>query len=191
MSHSEEIKYREIITKAVCGKGKKYSKEHHVVKTPHKPSSILGCWIINHKYEADRKGDSVEIAGFYDINIWYSYEDNTKTEVTTENVQYKEYVPLTMRDKEVMSDDFDVIARTIKQPNTLEASIGDKDREVRVEVEREFAAEIVGETKVCIQIHPDAEDHDYEDIKWDEQVSDEELKEIDTDFLGGKHDYKD
>ncbi|SDH00451.1 spore coat protein E [Alteribacillus persepolensis] len=185
-SEKDNARYREIVTKAVCGKGKKHCKDTHVVKPPQKPTSILGCWIINHEYEADRKGDSVEIVGSYDINVWYSYDENTKTDVTSENVTYSEVVPLAMKQKELLSDEVDVIARTLKQPNTIEASIGDKGKDVKVEVEKEFSAEIVGETKVCIQIHPDAEDDDYRNISFDEQVSDEELKKIDTDFLDDK-----
>ncbi|MBB6449233.1 spore coat protein E [Geomicrobium halophilum] len=183
--------YREIITKAVCGKGKKFSKTTHSIKPNHRPTSILGCWVINHKYDAKRKGDSVEINGDYDINVWYSYDNNTKTDVATEKVSYKETIPLTMRSDEVMTDDLDVIARATKQPNTLEASIDKKEKEVCVEVEREFAAEVVGETKVCILIHPDKEDEYYRDIKWEEQVSDQELKdEIEPDFLGRRpHDF--
>ncbi|SDI95470.1 outer spore coat protein CotE [Natribacillus halophilus] len=177
--------YREIITKAVIGKGKKFSKTTHTIKPAHRPTSILGCWVINHHYDARRKGDSVEITGNYDINVWYSYEDNTKTDVASEKVSYKEHVPLKMRADEVMTDDFDVIARATKQPNTIEASISKKDKEVNVEVEKEFAAEVVGETKVSILVHPSKEDDYYRDVKWDEQVSDEELKDdIKPDFLG-------
>ncbi|QQK80174.1 outer spore coat protein CotE [Salicibibacter cibi] len=184
MDHKKEH-YREIITKAVCGKGKKFSKTTHTIKPAHRPSSILGCWVINHKYDAKRKGDSVEITGDYDINVWYSYENNTKTDVASEKVSYKEHVPLKMRSDEVMTDDFDVIARATKQPNTIEASISKKDKEVNVEVEREFAAELVGETKISILVHPDKEDDYYQDVKWADQVSDQELKDdIQPDFLG-------
>ncbi len=77
--------YREIITKAVIGKGRKFNKDTHVVNPTHQPSSILGCWIINHLYNAKRKGDDkVELNGSYDINVWYSYNDHTKTEVERE-----------------------------------------------------------------------------------------------------------
>ena len=40
--------YKEIITKAVIGKGKKYFKNKYSVKSEVVPSTILGCWIINH-----------------------------------------------------------------------------------------------------------------------------------------------
>jgi spore coat protein E len=40
--------YKEIVTKAVIGKGKKYFKNKYSVKSEVVPSTILGCWIINH-----------------------------------------------------------------------------------------------------------------------------------------------
>lgn len=40
--------YKEIVTKAVIGKGKKYFKNSYSLKPADKPSNVLGCWVINH-----------------------------------------------------------------------------------------------------------------------------------------------
>ena len=40
--------YKEIVTKAVIGKGKKKYKNSYQVTVENTPSTILGCWIINH-----------------------------------------------------------------------------------------------------------------------------------------------
>lgn len=40
--------YKEIVTKAVIGKGKKKYKNKYQIQTEQVPSTILGCWIINH-----------------------------------------------------------------------------------------------------------------------------------------------
>lgn len=40
--------YKEIVTKAIIGKGKKYFKNDYTLTPEEKPSTILGCWIINH-----------------------------------------------------------------------------------------------------------------------------------------------
>lgn len=40
--------YREIVTKAVIGKGKKSFSNHYSLIPEEKPSTILGCWVINH-----------------------------------------------------------------------------------------------------------------------------------------------
>lgn len=40
--------YKEIVTKAVIGKGKKYFKDNYSMDVENKPTTILGCWVINH-----------------------------------------------------------------------------------------------------------------------------------------------
>ena len=40
--------YKEIVTKAVIGKGKKYFKDNYSIDVEHTPTTILGCWVINH-----------------------------------------------------------------------------------------------------------------------------------------------
>lgn len=40
--------YKEIVTKAVIGKGKKYFKNNYKITTSDQPTTILGCWVINH-----------------------------------------------------------------------------------------------------------------------------------------------
>ena len=40
--------YREIVTKAVIGKGKITNDSEIVVNPSNNPSKVLGCWVINH-----------------------------------------------------------------------------------------------------------------------------------------------
>ncbi|MBU9722664.1 MULTISPECIES: outer spore coat protein CotE [Bacillaceae] len=180
-----ELNYREIITKAVCGKGRKFSQASHAISPGEKPTSILGCWIINHKYQAAKKGDAIEVRGKYDINIWYSYSNNTKTNVATETVTYTDVVPLSMQDKNVLSDQLEVIARAVQQPNTLEATIAANGTDVNVQVEREFLVEVIGETKVCVYVNPDGCTDDWDDKVWDYDVEDEDFEDLDPNFLMG------
>ena len=113
--------YREIITKAVIGKGRKFKQDTNYITPTHRPSSILGCWIINHHYHAKLINDeTVEIKGSYDANVWYAFNDNTKTEVVSERVEYCDKIPLSIRDKHHLGDECEVIAKVIQQPNCLE-----------------------------------------------------------------------
>lgn len=179
--------YREIITKAVCGKGKKFTQETHSVSPSHKPSSILGCWVINHLYNAKKKSeDTVEVNGSYDINIWYSYNDNTKTEVVTERVTYCDYIPLSVKDDYCINDDFDVICKVIQQPNCLECNISNKGHKINVDIEREFLVQVIGETKVYVKVDHDGYKYADDEDAWDFEVTDDELSEVNPDFLEGK-----
>lgn len=174
--------YREIITKAVVAKGRKFTQSNHTICPAHTPSSILGCWIINHKYEAKKVGNKVEICGTYDINVWHSYNDNTKTEVVTERVSYTDVIKLKHRDPECF-DDQEVIARVLQQPNCCEAVISPSGRKIIVHVEREFLVEVIGETKVCVSIHPGKCSCD--DDEWGIGVDDDEFEDLNPNFLVG------
>ncbi|ENH96673.1 spore coat protein E [Gracilibacillus halophilus YIM-C55.5] len=177
--------YREIITKAIIGKGRKFTQDTDVITPSHRPSSILGCWIINHHYHAKlKKEDVVEIRGSYETNVWYAYHDNTKTEVVTETVEYCDKVPLTIRDEHHLGEESDVFAKVIQQPNCLECSIEERGNRIKVDVEREFLVEVMGETKVYVKVDPKGKVYDEEE--WDLALSDDELDEIDPDFLANK-----
>lgn len=171
--------YREIITKAVVAKGRKYTKANNAITPQHQPSSILGCWVINHKYDARKVGKKVEISGSYDVNVWYSHHDNTKTSVVTEKVEYKDIIKLHYRDPDCL-DDKDVSANVIQQPNCVEAVISKKGNKILVSTEREFKVEVIGETKVCVVIGECPNDHDDD---WEEAFDESELDEINPDFL--------
>ena len=43
--------YREIVTKTVLGKAKKSFINHYTLTPEEKPTTILGCWVINHKFK--------------------------------------------------------------------------------------------------------------------------------------------
>lgn len=40
--------FKEIVTKAVVGKGKKYFKNNYTIEASDTPTTVLGCWVINH-----------------------------------------------------------------------------------------------------------------------------------------------
>jgi spore coat protein E len=155
-----DLQSREIITKAVCGKGRKFSQVNHTVVPPHAPTSILGAWIINNQYEAQKAGESVEVIGTYDINIWYSYDKNTKTDVAKETVSYVDVVPLSYLDKKHRGHTAEVSAQATQEPNCIEANVSSTGDGVVIRVEREFRVELVAETKVRVIVSP----HDFDDF---------------------------
>ena len=40
--------YKEIVTKAVIGKGKKSFNDVYTITPEIAPTTVLGCWVINH-----------------------------------------------------------------------------------------------------------------------------------------------
>jgi spore coat protein E len=186
MPIDQDLQCREILTKAVCGKGRKFSHVSHTVTPPNGPTSILGAWIINNQYEAVKSGENVEVVGTYDINIWYSYDRNTKTDVAKETISYVEVVPLSYLDKKHKPSTAEVSATATQEPNCVEAGISANGNGVVIRVEREFAVEMIAETKVCVVVCPngchdldektvdfDGVEGDYEDL--DPELLDDEV----------------
>lgn len=40
--------YKEIVAKSIIGKGKKSFKNNYEIEVEESPSTVLGCWVINH-----------------------------------------------------------------------------------------------------------------------------------------------
>lgn len=175
---NKQLRCREIITKAVCGKGRKFSTSTHTVTPPHRPTSILGAWVINTKYEAVKSSSGVEVIGTYDINIWYSYNENSQTDVAKESVKFVENVPLYYLDPKHRASTTEVFAESITEPNCIEANISSSGDSVVVRIEREFAVEMIAETKVSVAVVPggcpdiDGKDFDHEADESDEEFDD-------------------
>ena len=53
--------YKEIVTKAVIGKGKKSFNDNYKIETQDKPTTVLGCWVINHKFKGYKSGDKIGV----------------------------------------------------------------------------------------------------------------------------------
>lgn len=170
---------REIVTKAVIGKGKKkftIASSLNILESL--PDSILGCWLINHKFEAKKSGDTVEVRGSYDVNVWYSYEGNTKTEVARKTINYGEYVNIHRLVRDYLSESNEVMARTLQQPTCTDAKI--EDGAIVVEVEFEMLVEVIGETKMRVAILGPVE---YDaDLEIDDEIDAIE-QHINTNFL--------
>ena len=165
--------YKEIVTKAVISKGKKLFVTNNIV-TVDNPSTVLGCWIINHDFNGTKSKDKVVINGTYDVNIWYSYDNDTKTDVIKERKTYQEII--NMRDRDDI-DGEEVIVRSLKQPTCSKAEIDGNN--INYVVEKELGIELVGNVKVKIEA-------DEGDEEWDEIVEEdknEEIDNIDEDFI--------
>ena len=158
--------YREIVTKAVIAKGKKLFTSNHEVISTNKPSTILGVWVINHNFNGIKNNDEIRINGSYDVNVWYSYDNDTKTEVLKETNQYSEIVRMREREE---ADDEQIIVRSLKQPNCIKVDIdGDK---IKYTIEKELGVELVGDVKVKVQADDDED-------PWDEIIEESNSEDV-------------
>lgn len=164
--------FKEIVTKAVIGKGKKFFKNNYVLEATDHPNTVLGCWVINHSFKGYKSGDKIGVDGSYDINIWYSYDNDSKTGVLSKRIDYNDTFTVRVREDSDVGSDTDIIVRALKQPNCTKVTIQD-DGKINFDIEKELGVEIVGETKVKIAVEDDEE-------PWEiiaDEVSDEEIQE--------------
>ena len=166
--------YKEIVTKAVVGKGKKYFNNTYTIEATNTPSTVLGCWVINHKFKGYKSGDKIGVDGSYDVNIWYSYENDSKTTVINKQIKYNDIFNVKIKDDADIAGDTDIIVRTLKQPTCKKVDIGENNT-ITFDIEKELGVEIVGETKMKIAIEEDEEP--WQNL--DEEVTENIEKEID------------
>lgn len=166
--------YREIVTKAIIGKGKKTFVNKYSLTVNNKPSTILGCWVINHNFKGYKMNEKVELTGSCDVNIWYSYDNDTKTDVVKDTITYNELVNVTRKSGSDLTNNEEIIVRSLKQPTCINVTVS--GNVIEYEIEKELGVEIVGDTKVRIAI--DSNEDEWEEIKDSEEEKIE--KEIDN-----------
>lgn len=165
--------YKEIVTKAIIGKGKKDFKDTYSLELDTKASTVLGCWVINHNFKGYPKDGKIVIDGSFDVNIWYSYDNDTKTNVVSKNITYNDITSVKAKD---ITDETEVIVRSLKQPTVSKVDV--KDNTIEFIIEKELGIEIIGDTKAKILVE---EDEDPWEIigDVDEQID----KEVSEDYI--------
>lgn len=112
------------------------------------------------------------INGNFDANVWYSYDNDTKTNVITKTITYTEEEKLNLQNKDVVNED--IIIRSLKQPTCISAH--ESGMEIELEIEKELGVEIIGDTKVKVN-SVDEEDN------WDMLEDTDNLDSINTDYI--------
>ena len=168
--------YKEIVAKTIIGKGRKTSKDKYTLIPENKPNTVLGCWVINNNFKGTNNKNDINITGSFDVNVWYSYDNDSKTAVSTQNFTYEDNMKLRVKDYDALNNDNEIIIRNLKQPTVQDVKI--KGNEVILSIEKELGVELVGEGKVKIATFE-------EELPWDE-VLDNGPSDIKEDYLSDK-----
>ena len=142
---------RESVTRAVLAKGRKTFRICETITPDNPPYSVLGCWVINHEFEATQNEKQVELFGNFEINIWYAYNNNTQTEIARAKTTYQGVIKVRDIVCDATTDHKDVIVRILQQPTCTNACINDGN--IEVEVVFDALAEIIGETKMMVNVY--------------------------------------
>ena len=169
------MNYKEIVTKAVIAKGKKNSTNNYTLQTEETPNTILGCWVINHTFNGTNLGNKVLVNGNFDVNVWYSYDNDSKTAVSTQKFSYTDTMKMNVDEA---SGSNEVIDKSIQQPTVSDVSI--KDGIVNLNITKELGIEIVGDTKIKVPV--EELDDDYIELTDDEDTI-QSVDKVDTNYL--------
>lgn len=174
--------YKEIVTKTIIGKGKKVFKNDYEITVDKDINNVLGCWVINHNLRGKKDEDYIKINGSYDINIWYSYDNNTKTNVVSKKMFYEEKVRVKVRENGDLNDNSEIIIRSLKNPTCIDVS--NEDKTIKYTISKELGIEIVGDAKIRIPVSNTEDDYDL--IIDEDAVNDEIDKNVNINYLDNK-----
>ena len=167
--------FKEIVTKAIIGKCKKKVISSYDIECDEKPNTILGCWVINHSFRGVNNLGKVNVSGSFDVNVWYSYDNDTKTAVTTRKFSYTDAINVPIKDNSKIDSNSEIIVNALKQPTVTD-----------LKIEKELGIEVIGNATVKIQVEDDYDD--YEEV-YDEENNDElniNVDDLNDDYLENK-----
>jgi spore coat protein E len=171
--------YSEIVTKAVIGKGKKNNVTIHQLIIENKVSKVLGCWIINNQFECVNCENHVEVRGSFELHTWYGYDHDTKSDLIKKEIKYIEEIPLKFKNNEMLTPNVEIKGFCSKYPTCIALQLT-KDGNIEASVEKEYVVDIIGETKLRVQISQGIDDD------W---VIDEEIdNSVNVDYIKDKKD---
>ena len=168
--------YKEIVTKAVIGKGKKSFSDSYTVTPETIPTTVLGCWVINHAFKGYPNSGKIVIDGSFDVNIWYSYDNDTKTNVISKKITYTNTSIVNVKNGEI-TPDTEVIVRSLKQPTCSKVEIVDGN--ISFHIDKELGIEIIGDTKAKILVEDDEDEWQIIDDDVDAQID----KEVNENYI--------
>ena len=162
--------FKEIVTKAVIGKAKKTNSMHFSFTPDESVDTVLGCWVINHNFSGTNQSGKVGVTGSFDVNVWYAYDNDTKTKVKSKKFGYNEILNVPLKDEATLTNTSEIIVRSLKQPTVTNVAVSDGN--IVLDIEKELGVEIVGDTKIKVPIEDSFDD--YEEI-----VDESEMDTID------------
>ncbi len=169
--------FKEIITKSVIGKAKKTNSMNFSFTPDEKANTVLGCWVINHNFSGVNQSGKVGVNGSFDVNVWYSYDNDTKTKVNTKRFNYHELLNVPLKDEATLTNNSEIIVRSLKQPTVTNVKI--ENDNIVLDLEKELGVEIVGDTLIKVPVEDDYDD--YEEILDD--VEEESIDSVDENYL--------
>ena len=173
--------FREIAAKTLTGKGKlTYFYEKKLVLSED-VSKLLGCWIIDLKHEYYVKNKEVFLKGSYSIQLWYALNNDQKSSVHEDRIEFDEKISMSYRDLETLNDEMYVKVYISKYPTCIGMELKE-DKEINLKIEGEFFIDAFQEAIIVVNCSDKAKD----DLSLDEEI----LMNVNPNYLMDKNSHK-
>ncbi|KNZ70988.1 hypothetical protein Tfer_0057 [Thermincola ferriacetica] len=148
---------REIITKAVCGKGQIQQQNVVNIRVPEPGEvQILGHYVTNARLKSAVPLESVsarkmvKVEGQYDLHVWYAAGQDTNSVKKT--IDYIETIPITTFAEEDFND-AQARGEITSRPKCKKAYLTEdgQSKIIRLEIEQGLAVEVIGTTKLFVK----------------------------------------
>ncbi len=133
---------------------------------------------ITHAFNGTNNNGKVVINGAFDVNVWYSYDNDTKTSVSTKRFNYDDVMNINLKNDVTLNDKSEIIVRSLKQPTVT--NVSNDNGTVFLTIEKELGVEIIGDTKLKVSVE---EDEDEYEVIADEKDVDNEIDNINEEYL--------
>lgn len=140
--------------------------------------NFLSPTVITHNFSGTVSNQNVIITGSYDINIWYSYDNDSKTEVLKQTKNYSETINIQGVNENINNEE--VIIRSLSGPSCVKAEIDGNN--INCTIDKVLGIELVGDTKVRINALDEIDDWD-EIMESDDEINKKIDEEVNEDYL--------
>lgn len=157
--------YKEIAAKTLTGKGRLsyfLEKELHLDDDV---SKLLGCWIINLEYKEKVINKDVYLIGSYSIQLWYALNNDQKSSVYEEKIEFNEKVLMAYRDLEVLNDEMFIKVFISKYPTCIGMDL-DENKNIKIKIESLFFLDVFQEAILFVA----CQDKGNDNISLDEEI---------------------
>lgn len=169
--------FKEIAAKTLTGKGRLsyfFEKELHLEDDV---SKLLGCWIINLDYKEEVINKDVFLKGSYSIQLWYALNNDQKSSVYEEKIDFYEKVSMAYRDLDVLNDEMFIKVFISKYPTCVGMEL-DENKNIKIKIESLFYLDVFQEAILFVS----CQDKGKDEISLDEEL----LMSINPNYLVDK-----
>ena len=123
------------------------------------------CWIINLKHEIIRKNLDIFVKGSYDIQLWWALDENQKSEVYIETIEFVEKVNMSYRNLKVIDNEIYTKIYVPKYPVCTNMELLE-DKKIKLNIEATYYVDTFQEAILVVNCSDNYE----EDVTIEEEI---------------------